>query len=204
MWFILPNYPSDSKWLTENERLLAAQRLEEGGGGGEHVVRFHEAVATLKDWRVLGCGFGYFTIVTAFYSFTFFLPALMADFGFSSLSSNLMTTPVYLFSVVVALGNAYHSDKRQERAWHVVVPGLFGVVSFGMLACACALRSFAFELVASFCVSACLWAVMSPVFAWLMDGLRGSTSYAVGSAFVNAFGNIHLITKNENITTITK
>jgi MFS family permease len=190
VWFVLPNSPSDCKWLNEKERLMATRRLEGGAKEQQHVFRLRDAVATLKDPRVVGCAFVYFTIVNAFYTIAFFLPALMTDFGFSSLDSNLMSSPAYFFAAAVMLANSYHSDKTKERAWHVVIPGVLSVFSWGMLACACALRNFAFELVACFCVMGSTWAMMSPILAWLMDGLHGVTSSAVGAAFVIAIGNI--------------
>jgi hypothetical protein len=101
-----------------------------------------------------------------------------------------MSTPVYFFAAVVMLANAYHSDTTQERVWHVVVPGCVGVASWILLACACTLRSFPFELTACFFATACTWSLISPILAWLMGGLRGATSSAVGAAFVVALGNI--------------
>jgi MFS family permease len=205
VWFVLPNGPSDCRWLNEEERIMATQRLRTDGHGngngnenengdekgvGKHVIRLSDIKATMKDWRVLGCAFVYFTILTAFYSVAFFLPALMSEFGFSSLEGNLMSAPVYFCAAVVMLVNAYHSDRQKERVWHVVVPGMLGVASWITLAAACAIRNFACQLVASFCVTSFTWSLISPMLAWLMSGLKGATSSAVGAALVVAIGNI--------------
>jgi len=190
VWFVLPNHPSECKWLNEKEQMLATSRLEGVEKGTNHTIRFSDVVATLREWRVLGCAFVYLTILTAFYSVSFFLPALMTDFGFSSLNANLMSTPVYFFAAIVMLANGYHSDKTQERMWHVLIPGGVGVAGWALLAFACAVRSLALELVAIFIVTACTWSLISPTLAWLMGGLQGATSSAVGAAFVIAFGNI--------------
>jgi ACS family tartrate transporter-like MFS transporter len=107
VWFVLPNHPSECKWLNEKEQMLATSRLEGVEKGTHHAIRLSDVVATLREWRVLGCAFVYLTILTAFYSVSFFLPALMTDFGFSSLNANLMSTPVYFFAAVVMLANGY-------------------------------------------------------------------------------------------------
>jgi len=189
VWFVLPNHPSDCKWLDEKEKMMATRRLD-GGEKEQHVIRLRDIVATFKDPRVLGCAFVYFTIINAFYTVAFFLPALLANFGFTSLQSNLMSTPAYFCAAVVMMATAYHSDKTQERVWHVVVTGFAGVASWALLACACAVRNLAFELVACFCVTSTAWATLAPLLAWLMGSLRGTTSSAVGAAVVIATGNV--------------
>lgn len=53
VWFFLPNYPETSKWLTEDEKSLAAERLkDEGSHGDSQSMTWHDAKATLTDWRL--------------------------------------------------------------------------------------------------------------------------------------------------------
>lgn len=55
-WLILPDYPSTTKWLTPEERILAAQRLAYDGightqGATANVGEWEACKMVFKDWR---------------------------------------------------------------------------------------------------------------------------------------------------------
>lgn len=55
-WYFLPDYPATTKWLTEEERILAAQRLAYDGightqGATEHKGEWAACKMVFKDWR---------------------------------------------------------------------------------------------------------------------------------------------------------
>lgn len=55
VWLLLPDYPEDVKWLSENEKTLATQRLElEGSKGHDGGMTWADAKATLGDLRLWG------------------------------------------------------------------------------------------------------------------------------------------------------
>jgi hypothetical protein len=58
-WMILPDWPSTTKWLTDADRLLLAQRLAADNIGathdeGEHAQSHLQSfLSCIKEWRVL-------------------------------------------------------------------------------------------------------------------------------------------------------
>lgn len=53
----MPDYPSTTRFLNEDEKILAAQRLLHDGlantqGSSEHQGHWEAVRATFKDWRV--------------------------------------------------------------------------------------------------------------------------------------------------------
>lgn len=53
VWFFLPDYPESVKWLSEEERALAKERLRfEGSHGSSKGMTWSDAKATLTDWRL--------------------------------------------------------------------------------------------------------------------------------------------------------
>jgi hypothetical protein len=53
VWFFLPDYPETAKWLDEDEKVLAIQRLEkEGSHGHGQNLTWAQAKETLVDWRL--------------------------------------------------------------------------------------------------------------------------------------------------------
>lgn len=55
VWLILPDYPESANWLTQEEKELAAQRLEtEGSKGSAKSMSWADAKDVLMDWRLYG------------------------------------------------------------------------------------------------------------------------------------------------------
>lgn len=53
VYFILPDYPETSKWLSEQEKALAIDRLrDEGSHGMGNSMTWAEAKETLTDYRL--------------------------------------------------------------------------------------------------------------------------------------------------------
>lgn len=53
VWFFLPDYPETAKWLTPDEKALAARRLAaEGSKGAASAMTWADARAVLTDWRL--------------------------------------------------------------------------------------------------------------------------------------------------------
>lgn len=53
VWFILPDYPETSSWLSAEEKELAAQRLAvEGSHGSAAAMTWQDAKEVLFDWRL--------------------------------------------------------------------------------------------------------------------------------------------------------
>jgi len=120
-WFYLPNFPSDSKWLSKSEKAFLTDRLP------SHLQDTSHSDLSWKGVRAAGSSlelwlysFLFFVTVTPIYTLAFFLPTIIEKIGFSDLMSNLLTVPIYISAGIVNLLIAFHSDKRQERGYHVV------------------------------------------------------------------------------------
>lgn len=54
VFFILPDWPEEARWLTDEERAVAVQRLSlEGSKGGASAMTWEDAKSTLVDWRLV-------------------------------------------------------------------------------------------------------------------------------------------------------
>lgn len=53
VFFFLPDYPETAKWLSAEEKQLAAERLkDEGSKGGDGSLTWQDAKATITEWRL--------------------------------------------------------------------------------------------------------------------------------------------------------
>jgi len=63
--------------------------------------------------------------------FLFFLPAIIQQFGFSVIISNLLTVPVYGATFFAISLNGIHSDRTSERYLHICIPLFLSMIFLG-------------------------------------------------------------------------
>ncbi|KAG9520683.1 MFS general substrate transporter, partial [Aureobasidium melanogenum] len=119
--FVLPDYPATTRWLTEEEKIIAQGRLAADAGSDdvleEDKVSIWRGIAWAgKDYRVwLFAGLQMAT--TASISYSHFFPTLIQQIGIKDRTTVLLlTSPPYLVAFFWALGLAWVADKRQIRS----------------------------------------------------------------------------------------
>ncbi|WPH03481.1 Hypothetical protein R9X50_00636100 [Acrodontium crateriforme] len=133
-FFILPNFPRTTTWLSEEERQLAAWRLQEDIGvddwtSSEEQSFWHGFALAAKDIKVYILTFLLLGIVSAA-SVTNFFPSVVKTLGYSNIITLLLTAPPYVLAMIVAFFNAWHADKTGERFLHIAIPLVVGMVAF--------------------------------------------------------------------------
>jgi hypothetical protein len=83
--FVLPDFPANTRWLSDEERRLALRRLEEDAGVGDEreteVGGFsYGLILAIKDWRVWWFALAMTSQVVAL-SFNAYFPTLAATMG---------------------------------------------------------------------------------------------------------------------------
>jgi MFS family permease len=118
---VLPDYPATTRWLSEEEKIIAQGRLAADAGSddvlGEDNVSIWTGIAwAVKDYRVwLFAGLQMAT--TASISFSHFFPTLIQQIGIKNRTTVLLlTSPPYLVAFCWALSVAWIADKRQTRS----------------------------------------------------------------------------------------
>ncbi|KAJ6141073.1 hypothetical protein N7497_011966 [Penicillium chrysogenum] len=133
-FFLLPNWPHNTKWITEQEREMAQYRIMVSNGGHEETQggTWDGVKAAVKEpFTWLFCGL-HFSLVNA-QSFKDFFPSILATFGFSELTTYLVQAPPYIIAYLSALAIAYSSGKYQESCYHIIVPIVLGAGGAAML-----------------------------------------------------------------------
>ncbi|KAK8088758.1 MFS general substrate transporter [Apiospora hydei] len=187
-YFIIPDYPGTTKWLSEEEKVVAQGRLAADAGNedgtGEDEVTIWQGIAwALKDHRVwlFAC---LQMATTASISYSHFFPTLIQQIGFkNSTTVLLLTAPPYLFSFFWAIGFAFDADKRQKRSPHAIVSG---VVAMAATVCLIALGEQKWARYAlTFFVCAGTFGIYSTTYTWLSSTIvqpRVKRAAAIGIA----------------------
>ncbi|KAL6243467.1 hypothetical protein RBB50_009459 [Rhinocladiella similis] len=134
LFFLLPDYPSTSKWLEPEEKQFAIDRLDEQQSSftREHASR-HEILEALSP-RMIAHYLAFFLDVVVFSSLVYFCPTIVNGLGYTSIHAQLMTVPAWSIGFVVSLVVAYSGDKLNARGYHAAFTATLGGVGF--LACA--------------------------------------------------------------------
>lgn len=137
-FFILPDLPRTTSWLSEDEKELAAWRLEEDIGQDDWVdskqqTFLHGAKLAAKDpkaWLLLATIYGFTSAGTV----TTLFPSVVKGLGRGNIETLLLTTPPYLIAVIAILCNAWHADASGERYLHIAGPPVLAFISFAIAA----------------------------------------------------------------------
>jgi len=133
-FFVLPNFPRTTGWLSEEERQLASWRLQEDIGiddwtSSEEQSFWHGFILAIKDIKVWILMVMLLGIVSSA-SVTNFFPSVVKTLGYGNIDTLLLTAPPYVLTVITAFFNAWHADKTGERFLHITIPLVVAVVAF--------------------------------------------------------------------------
>ncbi|KAJ7187888.1 putative pantothenate transporter [Mycena filopes] len=131
LMFVLPNSmatvkglsAAEREWLAWNFEADQGQRDDKGELGGWEA--FKMAATDPKTYLLMGTL--HMTYVAA--TVTSFFPSVVSTLGYSRNITYVLTAPPYLLCVVVMIINSIHSDRTQERYWHIVLPLVFTTIS---------------------------------------------------------------------------
>ncbi|KAJ7228713.1 MFS general substrate transporter [Mycena pura] len=183
--FILPDFPTTSKWLTPEEHELALLRMTEDAGVGDQNETetggpLHGLRLALLDWRVWWLALALTAQVVAL-SFNAFFPTLTMTLGFSPTVTLLLCAPPFAIAALAAFLLA------RERCFHMVSSFGLGVVGFVI---AISTMNTAARYIALF-LMAQSYAGFVVMYAWMSNSFpRPPSKRAVALALMNAFSQL--------------
>lgn len=133
-FFILPNFPRTTSWLSAQEVDLATWRLQEDIGTDDWVSSEQQtfwnglslAFKDVKTWLLMFILIGFVSSG----GITNFFPTVVETLGYSKINTLLLTAPPYFLAVITSFTNAWHADKTGERYWHVTLPLYVSIAAF--------------------------------------------------------------------------
>ncbi|KAG1746412.1 major facilitator superfamily domain-containing protein [Suillus lakei] len=192
-FFILPDFPHNTRWLTPEERALAISRLAEDNygrmdGPGKRTT-MQGLWDALSDWKVWW--FGAVLIVDyVTLSFAMYFPTIVATMGFDTTVTLLLATPPWVLATISAFAISRYSDKTQKRYIFIFVPNV--CTALGFIISMCTMNTVA-RYVSTFLITQfaagqiVLWAWINNTFA--REPAKRAVAIAVISA-MSAIGNI--------------
>ena len=190
-WFVLPDSPKTAKFLTADERELAAGRVSPHVH--THSFSRNEFIGTFTNPQTWLFVVVYIAVANPSYGLLFFLPALIQQFDYDALVANLLTVPVYAVAAICTLLVAYHSDRRRERPLHVIGCMVVAAVGYFVLGFLPHMAAYFAIIIAA---SANFPAIILTL-TWLTNTMEGSTRGATVTALVISLGNLGAFISNK-------
>jgi D-galactonate transporter len=130
--FVLPDRPSEVRWLRADERDWLTSRLDEERSGKAHVE--HVTIwQALRHPAVLMLTVGLFFTYTGGYAFWFWMPTMLQRLtGWGVERIGWIGAIPFVAGLIGMLLLGWSSDRTRERRWHVAAPQL--TAAFALIA----------------------------------------------------------------------
>jgi len=183
--FYMTDRPEKAKWLAADERawLVDAMNAERAG---KAATAQHSIWRGLADIRVLALALVYFGTSAGLYTLGIWAPQIIKGFGLSNLAVGFLNAIPPTVAVVAMYLWSWHSDRENERTWHVVIACLAAAAG---LALAGASGTVAAVVTALTLVNVGISAAKPPLWSMPTLFLSGPAA-AAGIATINSIGNL--------------
>jgi ACS family tartrate transporter-like MFS transporter len=186
VFLVLPDLPSEARWLTEPEKAWLKARLELEAltvrATSGHNIR--DALLSPRVWFLCLL---YFLLNISGYGYEFWAPTIVS--GFSGQSDSIVgfiNAIPYLVSVGAMMLTARHSDRTGERPRHIAFAALVSGLGFALSGI---FSKPILTLGALILALAGLKSMLGPFWAYCTSRLDGAAA-AVGIALINSVGNL--------------
>ncbi|KAI9792579.1 MAG: hypothetical protein M1816_002099 [Peltula sp. TS41687] len=190
LFFVLPTFPEEAKWITEEERAFieAKQRREQGDSAVHRPIVLKDIVRVFTDYKIILGGFMYLGLIVAAYGYAYFSPTIIRSYGYSPIQTQLHSVPPYAAAFVLSMIIAYLSDKARHRFLFAMFPTLLAIAGFAILLTVHTRRNV--QYAALFLVAMGTFSAMPVIICWFNMNLGGHHRRSVGVAWQIGFGNI--------------
>ncbi|KAF4996851.1 hypothetical protein FDECE_12287 [Fusarium decemcellulare] len=133
-YFVLPDFPLTTKWLTQEERDLAYNRMElDTVANRGETSTWQGLKQAAKDPLVwIFCFMAHAHLAAN--GFKNFFPTVVKTLGFNTTITLVLTCPPYLIAGASTILVSYSSGKFNERTWHITASKAVAVLGFALAA----------------------------------------------------------------------
>ncbi|RYO99149.1 hypothetical protein DL764_006891 [Monosporascus ibericus] len=132
-FFLLPNTPLQTRWLTEEERQLAHDRVardttDKRYGPSSTWAGLWDAAKDYRTWV--------FALMANLHlsanGFKNYLPTAVESLGFNTTITLVLTCPPYLLASITSVLVSWSSGRFNERTWHITISKAIAIAGFAV------------------------------------------------------------------------
>ncbi|UPK90040.1 hypothetical protein LCI18_000975 [Fusarium solani-melongenae] len=134
VYFCLIDSPSTAKFLTEEEKTFAVERLQVRDNTSKGAVSWKQIMAGMLDYKNYIHAIMHFCCNFSFAALSNFLPTIVKSMGYDSITAQGLTAPAYFAAFLLCILAAFASDKYGNRGFIVAGFAAMGAAGYGLLA----------------------------------------------------------------------
>jgi ACS family tartrate transporter-like MFS transporter len=183
--FYMTDKPEKATWLADDERawLVDAMKAERAKKAG---MAHHSIWRGLADIRVLALALVYFGTSAGLYTLGIWAPQIIKSFGLTNLEVGFCNAIPPTVAVIAMYLWSWHSDRQNERTWHVVIACLAAAAGLALAGISNTVVAVITSLVL---VNVGISAAKPPLWSIPTLFLSGPAA-ATGIAAINSIGNL--------------
>ncbi|KAF8203119.1 MFS general substrate transporter [Pholiota molesta] len=185
-YWVIQDFPTTAKFLTEKERRFVVHRLMEDrrlSAGGEHFqIKFiRQSLTDWKTWVAMGIYMGF---DGPLYAFSLFLPTIINQAN----TANLLSVPVYAWGCFMTCIIGFLGDRIGSRRQINYTLFGTGLVAYVILI---ASKTPGLSYFAVYLAVSAIYPTIPNSVAWVASNVEGSYKRAVTLGMAIGFGNIN-------------
>ncbi|CAE6445356.1 unnamed protein product [Rhizoctonia solani] len=185
---LLPARPESTKWLSEEERKTATERLQREVQSEARAVNWDHVRMSLLDYRTwMASSFLNHSLNVALSSISVFLPTIIRTLGYTNAEAQLMSVPPYACAGVIMLIAAKMSDRLRLRGPFVAGSLALSGAGYIILLVSSATQVHA-RYAAIFLAVTGTYCGIPIAMAWTVGNGASETRRAVNMAMLNTIG----------------
>ncbi|PHH60015.1 hypothetical protein CDD81_2183 [Ophiocordyceps australis] len=189
-FFLLPDFPEESRWLSPEEKHFVTARLtiDQGEAASHRPITLADVAAVFSDYKVIVGGFMYFGLIVPAYGYAYFSPFIIRGYGYTPIQTQLHSVPPWVAAFGLSMIVAYFSDRFKHRFFFAIASICICISGFAMLLAIDNNRDAQYAALFLFAMGA--YTAMPIVVCWFNMNLGGHHRRSIGSAWQVGFGNL--------------
>ncbi|KAL2070139.1 hypothetical protein VTL71DRAFT_14819 [Oculimacula yallundae] len=188
VYFLLPDSPSTAKFLTEDERTAAVERMHTKDTTAKTKLNWDQVKAGLSDVQSWTHALMHFCCNYSFAGLSNFLPTIVQNLGYSSIRAQGLTAPPYLVSFILCVVVAFYSDRHGHRGFLVAGMAFMGMIGYLLLAILEDTKYNGVRYLGVWLAVCGIFPALSINITWLLNNSGGDSKKGAGLAVLAIFG----------------
>lgn len=188
-WWMVFDWPETATFLTDEERVRVQRRLikDRQGKTAEDFDKRH-IYAALKDWKTYGYMVIYMGCLCPLYSFSLFLPTILAGMGYAGTRAQLLSVPPYACAAVCTVAVGFIADNTKWRGYMNIGTVSVGIVGFIMLL---STTDTNVQYAGTYLGAIGIYPTISNTISWVANNTEGNLKRGVVIGMVVGWGNLN-------------
>ncbi|TPX10276.1 uncharacterized protein E0L32_008681 [Thyridium curvatum] len=193
-FWMVHDFPDEVKFLSEDDRARVLRRLtlDQQHSATREDFKIMYLWQALKDWKTYAGMLLYMGPLMPLYSFSLFLPTIIANLGFTTSTSivknQLLSVPPYAVAAVATVAIGYLSDRQKKRGLYNIICAPVGILGFSMLLGS---TNPSLQYAGTFFAATGIYPTIPITTAWISNNVDGVYKRGIVLGLVIGWGNLN-------------